>query len=456
MKKLKEYREIYLGLCFIIMGIYVPEAADLLWENMIVDIRSAIVSGDSAHLVFTTFIWSVLMLIQNVLVLNGVVLLTRRLIRSISEYNLFVFGCQSVIYSMVILVMNQYANNSTEIVSSIVAGVITIGLVHLFYREEPRFWQDSILYIQVIFAFEWLNIIPMMTRYGFGLTDIPASIKVASIYLGSESVLNLIGYAFFLTMMVSGLMTVAMFRIVERNITMAKENYEKEMALDAIRQKAINTRMHEEIHAITHDLKTPLVTIRGLNSLIAMSSGAEKIIEYTERIDNAATKMTDMISGFLYEAAKQVVTAESIIDYVRAQIPIENEGLEFTFNFGVDLPRLHVNKVRVSRAMINIIENAIIVPTNFPTKKIQINTYRAGDDLVLEVIDNGVGISETRMQHIWEIGYSSKETTGLGLAFVKQVIADNGGEVTIKSVVDRGTIVKILLPMAEDIEEDEA
>ena len=67
----------------------------------------------------------------------------------------------------------------------------------------------------------------------------------------------------------------------------------------------------------------------------------------------------------------------------------------------------------------------------------------------MEVEDNGIGIPEENLDRIWEAGFSSKNTTGLGLAFVKKVIEDNLGEVKIESVENEGTKVTLRLPGAE-------
>ncbi len=438
-------RRVYVGMLLIIAGVAMPSMFEFLWSNMVVAIRTAIVSGDSGHLVLTASILSIINMVQGVLLIMGVKMVCFGMAKAGKNRWVIVMS-QILVFTGMNLFIQEFYFLDVELISNELAAVTTFFFFYYIVEEKNHIGRDVAIAVQVFFAFEWLNVIPALTVYNFGITDIAGSIKLSSDYLGSTSVLNFIGFAFFIALIFSSIITVSLFATYDRNIAIARENYEKQLALDSIRSKIIQNRVYEEVNTITHDLKTPLVTIQGLNSLLSMTRTQDKIGDYTERIDNAVTKMTDMISGFLYESSYQKITTEEIIDYIRAQIPVEDESLTICFEFGDDLPSLYINKIRVSRAIINIIENAMIVETKKPGKKITIRVYEKEDYVVIEIEDNGIGIPAAQMEKIWEIGYSTKETTGLGLAFVKKVIEDNGGEVSIQSIVDEGTLVRVQLP----------
>lgn len=453
-KILQKYRNLIIGCILLVFGYYFPEIFNFFLVKIIVDIRKAIVSGDSGHIVLTAAVWSFFFMLQQVMLLNGVLLITRRFAARVLPFKWIFILSYLFIYGFVLIVVNQYSFLPLEFFQSILAGAISLTLMSFFSSGSSYVERNVIISVQVFFAMEWINIMPSFSSFGFGITDMPASIKVASIYLGSTSVLDFIGLVFMITFVLSTIMTSFLFSSYDRNIMIARENYEKELALDTIRQKAVQNRMYEEINAITHDLKTPLVTIKGLNSLISISEDPIKKIEYTERIDRAVTTMTEMISGFLYEKSKQIVSTTAIIDYIRSQIPLENNKLSVVFNLEKDLPNLFINKVRVSRAVINIIENAIAVPTKNLTKKVLVSIYRMDNNLAIDVIDNGIGIPKSQMEDIWKAGFSTKESTGLGLAFGKKVIEDNGGTINIDSTVDVGTTVRMTLPNEECVERE--
>ena len=443
-----------LGIVLLILGFQLPSISEVLWFNMVVDIRKAIVNGDSGHLVLTAAIWSIVSMLQGVLLLLGMTMCLQKTVTRISN-NIGKVIFQILCYLMLNLIIHEFLFFKIELMTNILAGVTTLFLFHYIVHENGSNGRNFVISLQVFFAFQWLNIMPILTFYNFGVTDLAGSIKLVSEYLGSTSVLNFIGTAFFVSLIFSTLITTFLFLTHDRNIAIAKENYEKQLALDAMHAKIVQTRVYEEIHTITHDLKTPLVTIRGLNSLLALSKESDKITEYTERVDNAAEKMSEMISGFLYEKKRGVIPTEEIIDYVRAQIPLEDESQKIFFDFGEELPLLYINKVRVSRAIINVIENAILVETKKEIKTIYIRVYNDDGFLVIEIKDNGVGISKSQMEKIWEVGYSTKATTGLGLAFVKKVIEDNNGSVSMTSIENEGTLVKIILPNESMVDQEE-
>lgn len=445
MGKIRAKQHIILGMIFIIAGMVLPSVFEFLWSNMVVAIRRAIVSGDSGHLVLTAAILSIMSMVQGVFLIMGIKVVCIGIDRTLNNKRMLVI-IELLLFTGLNLFIQEFYFLDVELISNELAAVTTFFFFYYILEDRNHIGRDFAIAVQVFFAFAWLNVIPTLTVYNFGITDIAGSIKLSSEYLGSTSVLNFIGFAFFIALIFSSIITVSLFVTYDRNIAIAKENYDKQVALDSIRSKIIQNRVYEEVNTITHDLKTPLVTIQGLNSLLSMTRTQDKVNEYTERIDNAVTKMTEMISGFLYESKYQKITTEEIIDYIRAQIPVEDESLNIFFQFGEHLPALYINKIRVSRAIINIIENAMIVETKKPVKEIFIRVYEKEDYVTIEIEDNGIGIPEAQMEKIWEIGYSTKETTGLGLAFVKKVIEDNGGEVRIESVVDEGTLVKVLLP----------
>ncbi|OGO76556.1 MAG: hypothetical protein A2Y23_04680 [Clostridiales bacterium GWB2_37_7] len=193
-------------------------------------------------------------------------------------------------------------------------------------------------------------------------------------------------------------------------------------------------------------MKTPLVTIRGLNSLLAVSKDPDKLEEYSGRIDNSVGKMSEMISSFLYETSRQRLHTKDLISYIRAQLPLEDDSIKIDIKIEDMLPDIYVNKVRMARAVINILENAIVVPYKHSYKYIIFEVKPIQNGLYIIVQDNGIGIKEEDLLRIWEVGYSTNNTSGLGLPFAKQIIEDNEGTINILSQPDQGTVVTIFLP----------
>jgi signal transduction histidine kinase len=419
--------------------------------EVIFTIRRAIHVGDSGHLILASAYICFIFAIQTTLLYLGSVLSVyfSSFIDVNSKLKL------SAILIVIIFMLHEIGTEISQIpwepISTIFALIIALIIfVKLFY-ETYNFLHVSIVSIQVFYAFQWLNIMPLFSTYYMGQSDIAYSIKIAGLYLEASNVLNFAGFAFFLPFMCSAFITATLFISYSRNINMIKVNYEKEKEIQSMKNKILENRIYKEVKSLVHDLKTPLVTIRGLNSLLAVSKNSDKLEEYSGRIDSSVEKMTEMISSFLFETSRQRLRAIELISYIRAQLPLEDETIKFELKISEHLPDIYVNKIRMARAVINILENAILVPHRHEYKIITFEAKQVVNGLQLIVQDNGIGIDENILQQIWEVGFSTNNTSGLGLPFAKQIIEDNEGNIEISSKVGQGTTVTIILPLAEDI-----
>jgi signal transduction histidine kinase len=306
--------------------------------------------------------------------------------------------------------------------------------------------------VQVFFAFQWLNIMPILSMYYFGKSDIPLSIKITGMYFNSSPMLNFIGFSFFLPFAFSAVVTTTLFKSHAQNMLMVNENYNKERELQLMKSKVIENRIYQEINLLAHDLKTPLVTIRGLNSILTLTKDESKLELYSQRIEGAVQKMNEMVSSFLFGSSRQLISPEELINYIQAQIPMEDDKLKIEIECGKCLPKILVNKVRVVRAIINILENAIVVPYRHAYKYILIDVSGCEEGLKISISDNGIGITPEDIPKIWEIGYSTGQTSGLGLPFSKQIIEENNGTVKVGSELNKGTIVTVFFPARDESE----
>lgn len=433
----------------LILTYLIPVTTDFVWIDIVAKIREAINSGDSGPLIMSSAIYSIVYTIQNVVTFLAVFSLTL----SFNRYKKISFfvnsGVTLVSFAFINHTINTWQLIPWESFSSILSAITVLLLIKNSFHLSNNFYRTVVIATMVFFAFQWLNIMPLFSNGQFGTTDIPVSIKITSQYLQSDAVLNFVGLAFFIPLFLSALITSTLFVSFDKNIAIAHENHAKEIALESIRATALEQRVYLEINSIAHDLKTPLVTIRGLNSLLTLSQDSDKTMIYSEKIDSAVEKMSDMISAFLYDTSKQKMSVVDLVDYMRAQIPIDDDYLRVTTQFESDLPGIYINKIRVSRAMINIVENAIRVPSLSSTKEIEINSTHEAGYVCIEIIDNGTGIPREKLKEIWNMGYSDYNSTGLGLFFVKKIIEENGGTVSIQSVVGTGTTVQMRFPTFE-------
>lgn len=437
------------GSILLFVGLLFPLLGQRSWFYIFDKIKDAIFVGDSGHLILAGAYMCLLYALQNTAIFLGAILLMYytaiRDVFSELKISFISFGIIILIHIIDSILFKM----PWEPIPTVLALVTVIFIFEKLLWEGNNFIQIAIISIQVFFAFQWLNVMPIFSPYFMGRSDASFSIKQASIYLEATSVLNFTGAAFFLPFIFSATITTILFISFSQNIRMMGDNYNKEAEIQNMKRKIMEDGIYMEVKSLVHDLKTPLVTIRGLNSLLALSRDETKIGEYCDRIDNSVEKMNEMISSFLYETSRQRMGGQELINYIRAQFPVEDEQIKIDMQISSRLPEIYVNKIRIARAVINVLENAIIVPHTNKHKYILFQAYPVKGGMEIVISDNGIGISTEDLPRVWEIGFSKNNTSGLGLPFAKQIIEGNGGRIGMLSELNNGTKVTIFIPSVE-------
>ncbi|QSR87509.1 PAS domain-containing protein [Candidatus Methylacidiphilum infernorum] len=127
---------------------------------------------------------------------------------------------------------------------------------------------------------------------------------------------------------------------------------------------------------------------------------------------------------------------------------IQNLDILIEMDLDQGLPLLRADRNQLKQAFYNILKNSIeAVGKN---GIIKISTHADDSFLIVSFQDNGTGITQEAMSHLFKPYFTTKSSgTGLGLLIVRRIIRDHGGEVQIESQKGKGTTVKILLPRAE-------
>ncbi len=442
-------KNLILFLLFILFAIIFQEITKPYLFDIIVKIRQSIHSSDSGYLILAAMSSCILFAVPNLLFYLGYEFLLKFMNQWVELplllHNIIVLVCFVASKYIASLFFFQH----TEMMVSIIGLMVTLFFVYLTKHDTNSILPRFFIGFQVFFFSQWLNVMPLFSGLMTGTSDIPVSIKIASDYLGNTYILNSIGFTFIVPMLLSSAMTAMIFRMYMTNLSIAEENYQRAIALESMQNKIMDNRIYQEINALAHDLKTPLATIRGLASLLAMAKDVSKIETYGNRIDHAVVKMSEMISSFLYGTSRQWIEVTDLISYIRAQVPVEDEHIHFITVIDDHLPDVYVNKIRVARALVNLIENAILAPNVEKEKNIRLEVKQESDYVMIRISDNGMGISESDLNKIWLIGYSTNNTTGLGLPFAKQTIDENDGNIEITSQYGVGTEVTVRLPIFE-------
>lgn len=321
---------------------------------------------------------------------------------------------------------------------------ISIVVMQKLSQQKLNLGMKLMVFFQLIFGVTWLNQVPFLTRYGFGQGSLSIKVKEAAIQMGFGEVLSLYANVLFFIFVASAT-TLWVYLILYM------EKWAISQDLHRAQLEAQESRSGREVLHLVHDLKTPLASIEGLVSLMELRWPDPKMQEYCQAIYGSTHSMSKMISEILYEDHKDWCEVKELIDYVRAShfsgtnlsVDIEMEGDPHS--------RIYINKIRMTRVMINLIDNAMDAVQEQENGRVVLSTKILKNEVCLGIEDNGCGISADKVKKIWKIGYSTKNHPGAGLAFVRQVAEGHGGSVNIKSEVGQGTKVWITLPRGESV-----
>jgi two-component system sensor histidine kinase KdpD len=205
--------------------------------------------------------------------------------------------------------------------------------------------------------------------------------------------------------------------------------------------------------AVSHDLRTPLTTIKGLAHEIADAGDerAEIIEEEADRLNAFVGKLLDFSRVTMGTAALDVQPneAEDLLGAAAQQVqgrldahPLvlhvePSDGMLFgAFDF-----------VQTLRVLVNLIDNAAqAMLDETRERKVTVTTATAGDQFELAVEDTGCGIPPDILPKVFEPLFSTKSFgTGLGLPVVKQIIEQHGGTIDITSEIGKGPCVVVRL-----------
>lgn len=314
--------------------------------------------------------------------------------------------------------------------------LLTMVVLQKLARYQLSFQMKALVLTQLLLGFQWLSVIPFFPAEGFGNSPILRRVKEMAMTLGVDQALGIYSVMFCLILIVNATILSIFF-------TMSLQKWNDRKTLHLAQLEAIQSRSGREVLHLVHDLKTPLTAVEGLISLIEMISEDEKIRKYCQVSSCSIASMSEMISEMLYEDRKSWVSIEDIMNYVRAsRLSGTSEHVAIEMPDEKDV-RIWINKVHLTRAIVNLLDNAIDAIAGREGGRVVLQAQVNGQDVKLGVSDNGPGISPELLHTVWDVGYSTKSHAGLGLSFVRQVAESHGGLASIHSQVGGGTTVWI-------------
>ncbi len=236
-----------------------------------------------------------------------------------------------------------------------------------------------------------------------------------------------------------------------------------------LKQKKLSEMKNDFVNNMTHELKTPISTISLASQMLKDESIpldvkdvpmlSTMISQETERLSFQVEKILQMAIiergrlkfKFDFLSSHNVIT--DILKSFDLKIKARYGKLEAAFNAQNDI--VYVDKLHFSNVLYNLIDNAIKYTEVEPL--IKLSTSNVKDRFVIEISDNGIGISKEHQKHIFEQFYRvptgnlhNVKGFGLGLSYVKRIVDEFQGQIKIKSELNKGTTFSLYFPVTKD------
>lgn len=240
-------------------------------------------------------------------------------------------------------------------------------------------------------------------------------------------------------------------------LTYSFELMRDELKEKQIKEESLKKSQQELISSISHDLKTPLSTIKayseGLRDGIARTSESQK--NFVNIIIGKTDLLIQMINELLEYSntqLKQLDIRRQEIYFLEYFIPVMKEievfvkqkDMEFSYEIKTSDMLINIDTKRITEVLYNLVENSM---KYIGEKKghIEIKAERQEDYILVKVKDNGIGISSDDIPYVFDKFYRAEKSrsssipgSGLGLSICKYIITEHGGEIYCKSRHNKG------------------
>jgi two-component system phosphate regulon sensor histidine kinase PhoR len=239
-----------------------------------------------------------------------------------------------------------------------------------------------------------------------------------------------------------------------------------------LEQKKISLIKNDFINNMTHEFKTPISTISLACDVLSDKSIAisqNKLDKYLKVISDENKRLSLLVENVLqtailekgkinlnFEKIEINHLIESAITNLKLQLA-KKEAVVHT-NFYKDEVYIEGDKVHLTNVINNLIDNALKYSSLNRTIEIKIKTQVIPQGVVLEIEDNGIGISKDNQKRIFENLYRvptgnihNVKGFGLGLSYVKAIIEKHFGSISVYSDIDKGSCFRVFLPFQIEV-----
>lgn len=220
-----------------------------------------------------------------------------------------------------------------------------------------------------------------------------------------------------------------------------------------------NKELDRFVYSASHDLRAPLSSLTGLINLSGMTSDINTIREYHSHMQNRIMVMDKFIKEIIdysrnarVEVLEESVNLKRLIEEVTDSLRFVKGSSSISLQNSIDeTMELRSDVYRLKVVFSNLISNAVKYhDLRKPDPHIAIGCNKVGDNFVVKVEDNGMGIPVEHVSKIFDMFYRAHEKSegsGLGLYIVKETLSKIGGQIAVDSAYGKGSSFYITLPL---------
>lgn len=235
-------------------------------------------------------------------------------------------------------------------------------------------------------------------------------------------------------------------------------------------QSAKLATLNQLMAGVVHELNTPLGAIRSAHDTLrravdrirsSVPDGAplRAIDSSTEILDNATDRVSTVLAGFksfshLDEAEWQIAQVETGLDETLAMMDAQLHQVQVERDYA-GVPAIWCAPARLNQVFMHLLSNALAAMEEDSTqegvrrKQISLRTWATGEDLFVSVKDAGCGMAAEQLEGLFDVGFRrhSRIKMGLGLVADVSTVHEHGGQLSVESERNVGTVVTLQLPL---------
>ncbi len=235
---------------------------------------------------------------------------------------------------------------------------------------------------------------------------------------------------------------------------LAEANEQLQKAQEAVRRSDRLAALGQLSGGLAHELRNPLGTIKASAEMLAQNVSGENevarevagfIVSEVDRTNSLITRFLDFARPLRLRTDRADLT--QTLDRAVAAAQRDAPAVAIYTNYAPEIPPFPFDAELMERVFFNLIANA--AQATEPGGTVTVKTRAAGGAVEISVIDRGSGIEPQDLDSIFNPFFTTKpQGVGLGLAIVSKIVDQHGGKIAVESEPGKGSVFRVLLPMA--------